>query len=113
MQLYFADTNFFLECRKASDLAWHELDGSQSGQGPEIRLIVPSTVITEIERHKQKGNSRTAKRAREASAVLREALTSSDHTTELRSANPRVMLSLPPVVKVDFFQFPNLASSAA
>jgi hypothetical protein len=108
MRLYFPDTNFFLECRKASDLAWHELDGLQPREGPDIRLIVPSTVITEIERHKQKGNSRTAKRAREASAVLRTALTSSDHTTELRAANPRVLLSLPPVVKVDYMQFPNL-----
>ena len=58
MKLYFPDTNFFLECRKAFDLAWHELDGLQPGEGPDIRLIVPSTVITEIERHKQKGNKR-------------------------------------------------------
>jgi hypothetical protein len=108
MKLYFPDTNFFLECRKASDLAWHELDGSQPGQGSDIHLIVPSTVITEIERHKQKGNSRTAKRAREASAVLRKALTSSDHKTELRAATPRVLLSLPPVLKINYSQFPNL-----
>jgi hypothetical protein len=108
MKLWFPDTNFFLECRKASDLTWHELDGSPPGQGPDIRLIVPSTVVTEIERHKQKGNSRTAKRARDASAVLRKALTSPDRTTELRAASPRVVLSLPPVVRVDFSQFPNL-----
>jgi hypothetical protein len=108
MKLCFPDTNLFLECRKASDLAWHELDGSPSGQGSDIRLIVPSTVVTEIERHKQKGNSRTAKRARDVSAVLRKALTSPDHTIELRAASPRVVLSLPPVVRVDFSQFPNL-----
>jgi hypothetical protein len=108
MKVYFPDTNFFLECRKASDLPWHELDGANGGQGPDIRLIVPSAVITEIERHKSKGNTRKAKRAREASAGLRKALNSKHHLTELRAANPCVTLELPPVVKPDFSYFPNL-----
>jgi hypothetical protein len=108
MTVYFPDTNFFLECRKASDLPWDELTSATHGTTPEIRLIVPSTVITEIERHKAKGNSRTAKRARETSAVLRKALNSPGHITDLRAANPRVILELPPVVKVDFSQLPDL-----
>jgi hypothetical protein len=108
MKTYFPDTNLFLEFRKASDLPWHELEGATPGEASDVRLIVPSTVITEIERNKTNGNSRKAKRARDASAVLRQALLSQGHITELRAANPRVVLQLPPVVKVDFSQFPNL-----
>ena len=93
MKTYFPDTNFFFECRKASDLAWHEVDPSATAPGPDIRLIVPPTVITEIERHKAKGNSRTAKRARETSALLRQALTSPCHEVELRPGKPRVVLA--------------------
>ncbi len=108
MRVLFPDTNFFFEFRKPIDLPWHELDDTESGKGPDIRLIVPPTVISEIERHKAKGNSRTAKRARQASVALRQALLSPQHTTELRSANPRITLELPPVVKVDFSQFETL-----
>lgn len=111
MNLFFPDTNFFLECRKASDLPWHQLSETAHEAGSEIRLIVPPTVINEIERHKTKGNSRNAKRARDASAILRKALTSPGQMTELRNSNPRVVLELPPVVKVDFSQFPNLDSN--
>jgi PIN domain len=107
MKVYFPDTNFFFECRKASELPWHELDGTKSSQNADIRLIVPPTVITEIERHKAKGNSRTTRRARDASASFRKALGSNERT-ELRSANPRVLLELPPIIRVDFSQFPNL-----
>jgi hypothetical protein len=108
MKVYFPDTNFFFECRKAADLLWHELDASASGD-TTVRLIVPSAVVTEIERHKNKGNDRLSKRAREASAVLRRALQSPpDHRTEIRPADPQVILELPPVVKIDFAQFPAL-----
>lgn len=113
MKVYFPDTNFFFECRKASDLPWHELQDAKPGEGQDVRLIVPSTVVTEIERHKANGNSRTAKRARDASAVLRQALSSQAHSTELRGPSPRVTLELPPVVKVDFTQFPNLDPARA
>ncbi len=114
MTVYFPDTNFFLECRKASDLPWHELEAVKGIGKPDIRLIVPSTVITEIDRHKSKGNSRTARRARETSARLRQALTAlPDHVAELSPANPRVILTLPPVVKVNFLQFPDLDPTRA
>ena len=113
MKVLFPDTNFFLEFRKAVDLPWHELAGAAPSQGPDIRLIVPSTVITEIERYKTNGNSRKAKRARDTSALLRKALTSPGHVAELRAAGPRVILELPPVVKADFQQFPNLDPARA
>ena len=113
MKTYFPDTNFFFECRKASDLPWHEIDSSAKAPGQDIRLIVPPTVINEIERHKAKGNSRTAKRAREASALLRQALTSPDHEVELRPEKPRVVLALPPVVKTDFKNLSGLDETRA
>lgn len=113
MKSYFPDTNFFFECRKASDLPWHEINPSTAAPGPDIRLIVPPTVITEIERHKAKGNSRTAKRAREASALLRQALNSASHEIELRSEKPRVVLALPPVLKIEFKDFPSLDEARA
>ena len=106
MKSFFPDTNFFFECRKASDLPWHELPGV--AQNEEIQLIIPAAVVTEIERHKSKGNSRAAKRARDASALLRKALESQDHRTEIRGANPRVTVEIPSPTKVDFSPFPNL-----
>jgi len=108
VKTYFPDTNFFFECRKAIDLPWHELDGSTLGAGPDILLVVPPTVITEIERHKAKGNSRTAKRAREISTRLREAIPAPGQQTVLREANPKIVLQLPPVFKVDFSRYPDL-----
>jgi PIN domain len=108
VKTFFSDTNFFFECRKAIDLPWHELDESAPGAGPDILLIVPPTVITEIERHKAKGNSRTAKRARDVSARLREAILAADHHAVLRDANPKIVLQLPPVFKVDFARYPDL-----
>lgn len=108
MKIYFPDTNFFFECRQASDLPWHELEGVSLNQVQDVRLIIPPTVIKEIERHKSKGNSRTAKRARDASATLRKAYNSPDKRTDLRAATPRVILELPPVVRVDMSQFPRL-----
>lgn len=113
MKIYFPDTNFFFECRKVSDLPWHELEGVAAADATEVRLIVPSPVITEIDRHKQRGNSRTAKRAREASALLRQALSSLGNTVEVRAANPRVTLSLPPVVRTDPITYPSLDPSRA
>lgn len=106
---YSPDTNFFFECRKANDLAWSEI----APDIDEIDLIVAPTVITEIERHKQKGNSRTAKRAREASALLRKALQSTDQKTVVRSASPKVHLALPPVFAVQFEKFPQLDRNRA
>lgn len=111
MRVFFPDTNFFFECRKASDLPWHELSNTQPDE--DIRLIVPSAVVTEIERHKTKGNSRTAKRARDASALLRKALESANHSIELRIEKPRITLELPAVVKVDVSVFPNLDPARA
>lgn len=107
MKTYFPDTNFFFECRKAIDLPWHELDGTAPGDA-DILLVVPPTVITEIERHKAKGNSRTAKRAREISTRLREAVLASDQRTVLRETKPKIVLQLPPVFKVEFSQYPDL-----
>jgi hypothetical protein len=106
---FFPDTNFFFEFKAASVLDWHQLLGVPADQCPDICLIVPPTVMTQIESHKREGKNRTRRRAHETSALLRKALTSPDHAVELRAAKPRVILRLPPpVVRVDFSKHPNL-----
>lgn len=101
---YFVDTNFFEECRRPHELPWSDLAGAVH----HVHLIVPSTVIGEIDKHK-KGNGRTVRRARDASALFRRALEAGgDHTIELHSANPRITLALPEVVSVDYYAFPHL-----
>ena len=65
----FADTNLLIQGRSLEELdwsAWNEFD--------EVRLIVSSPVLREIDYRKNKGNDRVSKRARAASATFREIL---------------------------------------
>jgi hypothetical protein len=101
---YYVDTNFFEECRVPRELPWAELCGPVA----HIHLVVPSTVISEIDRHK-KGNGRTTQRARDASALFKKALEAGgDHTIEINPSNPRITLALPPVLRVNYDEFPQL-----
>jgi predicted ribonuclease YlaK len=101
---YFVDTNFFEECGVPHQLPWSDLVGPVD----HVHLIVPSTVIGEIDKHK-KGNGRTARRARDASALFRRALQARpDHTIEINPSNPRITLALPAVVRIDYEQYPHL-----
>jgi len=103
--MYFPDTNFFFECRGASDLPWHELAPDADG---EVTLLIPPTVINEIQSKKGRGNGRLARRARDASAMMRRALVSQHGKITLRGSNSSITLQLPPVVRVDWNQFSNL-----
>jgi hypothetical protein len=105
MTILFVDTNFFLEGRKITDIPWQDLPG---GCPDEIDLIVPAGVVTEIDLHKGNKNSRKAKRAREASAQLRKALQTSEHRIVIKEISPRVTLSLPSVLKIDYSKWPLL-----
>jgi predicted ribonuclease YlaK len=101
---YFVDTNFFEECRVPHELPWVEL----AGPVDHVHLIVLSTVIGEIDKHK-KGNCRTARRARDASALFRRALEAgADHTIEIHHSKPRITLALPPVASADYAEYPHL-----
>ena len=85
----FADTNLLIQCRALEELdwsAWNEFD--------EVRLIVSSPVLREIDYRKNKGNDRIGKRARAASAMFREIL---DGGYKLvRDRGPCVKLSVEP-----------------
>ena len=85
----FADTNLLIQCRPLEELdwsVWNEFD--------EVRLIVSSPVLREIDYRKNKGNDRFSKRARAASATFREIL--NDGYKFIQDSGPCVKLSIEP-----------------
>ena len=85
---YFVDTNLFIQCHPLQQLDWSRWHGFE-----EVRLIVSSPVLHEIDRLKTRGG-RVGKRARAASTMFREML---DQTHKLVHAqSPRVVLSVEP-----------------
>ena len=85
---YFVDTNLFIQCHALEQLDWAPWHGFE-----EVRLIVSSPVLREIDRLKTKGG-RVGKRARAASAMFREML-GQPHKL-VRAQSPRVVLSVEP-----------------
>ncbi len=86
---YFVDTNLFLQCHPLEQLDWTPWSAFQ-----EVRLIVSSPVLREVDYRKNKGNDRAAKRARATSAMFRKMLTEGQQV--VRAENPRVVLSIEP-----------------
>ncbi|MCY4427842.1 MAG: PIN domain-containing protein [Halieaceae bacterium] len=86
---YFVDTNLFIQCHPLEQLdwsPWHKFE--------QVRLIVSSPVLREIDLLKTKGNNRVGRRARAASAMFRGMI---DETHKLvRDECPRVVLSVEP-----------------
>ena len=85
---YFVDTNLFIHCRAPEQLdwsPWHEFE--------EVRLIVSTPVLREIDRLKTRGG-RVGNRARAASAMFREML-GQPHKV-VHAQFPRVVLSVEP-----------------
>ena len=87
--IYFVDTNLFLQCHPLEQLDWTPWDRFE-----EVRLIVSSPVLREVDYRKNKGNDRAANRARAASAMFRNMLTKGQRMVRARS--PRVVLSIEP-----------------
>ena len=85
---YFVDTNLFIQCHPLQQLDWSPWHGFE-----EVRLIVSSPVLHEIDRLKTKGG-RVGKRARAASAMFREMLGETHKLVHAQS--PRVVLSVEP-----------------
>ncbi len=96
MRVLFLDTNIFLQCLPLSELPWGDLT-----EDDNLLLLIPRPVQEEIDHLKQDGNSRRAKRARKASAFLRELVWSSDSTITLRENAPRVQISFSPPIPAD------------
>ena len=85
---FFVDTNLFIQCRPLQQLDWSRWHGFE-----EVRLIVSSPVMYEIDRLKTR-SGRVGKRARAASAMFREML-GQPHKV-VRAQSPRVVLSVEP-----------------
>ena len=63
---FFPDTNLFIQC-----LSLEELDWSEWADFEEVHLIVCRTVQREIDQRKNRGNDRSAQRARKTSSLFR------------------------------------------
>ena len=82
---YFVDSNLFIQCRPLEQIDWSPWDTFE-----EVRLIVSSPVLREIDYRKNKGNDRVGRRARATSAMFRKML-SKGHKF-VRNDAPRVAL---------------------
>ena len=83
----FPDTNLFIQCRALGELgwtAWKEFD--------EVHLIVSRPVQSEIDKHKNQGGARLARRAKAATSLLREILGDEAGHKVVREAGPTVKL---------------------
>ena len=86
---YFVDTNLFIQCHSLENLDWSPLCNFE-----EVRLIVSSPVLREIDHLKNKGKDRVGKRARKATAMFGEMLNEAQRV--VRPQYPRVVLSIEP-----------------
>src|SRR4051812_29587906 len=93
----FVDTNFFLQLKEPESLPWADIFSR-----PELLVMIPRTVQTEIDRLKQDGNSRRSKRARKASSFLRQLVQSPGVGLVVRESNPRVLVGFPPIATHSF-----------
>ena len=82
------DTNLFIQCHSLEQLDWSPWHGFE-----EVRLIVSTPVLREINHLKTRGG-RVGKRARAASAMFREMLGQTHKLVYAQS--PRVVLSVEP-----------------
>ena len=84
---YFVDTNLFFQCRPLEQLDW-----SPWNRFDEVRLIVSSPVLREIDYRKNKSNDRVGKRARKTSAMFRDIRSTGKKL--VHASGPRVFLSI-------------------
>jgi len=87
----FPDTNLFVQCLPLEQLPWADI-----GDFDEIRLIVCRAVQAEIDKHKNRGSDRLAKRARAASALIRTVILEEPHSAVIRKSSPTVRLFVKP-----------------
>lgn len=92
-RVLFPDTNVFLQCR-----ALHELPWKDALEAEELELVIGAPVQNEIDRLKNDGNQRRARRAREANGLFRTALASAGESLIVRESAPRVTLRFAPLL---------------
>ena len=85
----FVDTNLFFQCRPLEELDWSRWKAFK-----DVRLVVSSPVLREIDYRKNKGNDRVGGRARATSSMFRKMLLSGRKVVQ--ASSPRVVLSVEP-----------------
>jgi hypothetical protein len=83
----FLDTNVLVQCNPL-----HQLNWSKWGEANEIHLVISRPVQSEIDAHKNKAGDRLARRARTASSLLKEVITSEEGHMLIRQSAPTVKL---------------------
>ncbi|SAL39293.1 hypothetical protein AWB69_03883 [Caballeronia udeis] len=101
MKYFSPDTNFFLQCKDYLTLDWSLLSGDE-----EIRLVVPRTVLRELDKHKSGGNTRRASRARKISSMIDEVLEADGcrmTKAQARGKTITIELLFPPALVADLY----------
>jgi len=83
----FPDTNLLIQCLPVEQVDWERWK-----EFGEIHLIISRPIQKEIDKHKNGGNERLAKRGRKAASLLREVITGTADYKVIREASPRVKL---------------------
>lgn len=93
----FVDTNFFIQCKKYDQIDWNI---GELADANEIVVMVARPVQSEIDRQKQGGNSRLAKRARTANSLFGQMLAddSNQFVTEVRGK--KIVFQFAPLYKL-------------
>ena len=94
----FPDTNVFIQCKPLKELDW-----SEWSDFTEVHLVVSRPVQREIDNQKNRGNNRTANRARATYRIFREIIEGRPSHKVIQDSRPLVKL---------YFQGPNLPSPA-
>jgi hypothetical protein len=106
--VFFLDTNVLLQCKMLEELPWKEITSD-----PYVRLMLPATVCDELDRLKNDGKDRRAKRARLACKKCAEILESAEGKIIIRQSKPIVSLEFAPQADFDSKAFVGLDLSNA
>jgi len=108
MKVFFVDTNILLQCRDLSELPWGEVSEDE-----DLLILISRPVQEEIDRLKQDGNTRRAKRARKTTSFFRKIISSDDSKLIIRDSGPRVEISFSPIRYKQTIKFDQLDLSQA
>ena len=83
------DTVFFIQCKPVGELDWSEWK-----EYDEVNLIVCRPVQRQVDRLKNEGNPRAARRARKANSLFRNVISGDSNFQIVKDSNPKVILML-------------------
>lgn len=92
----FPDSNVLFQCKPLANLPWRERCDADV-----VHVLIGAPVQDEVDRHKQDGNSRRAKRARDANTLFRRMLAQTDEQPlVIRERDPIVQISFAPPLPI-------------